>query len=152
MTVIYQKVNAPTTTLASPLGSNRSILFISTSINRSVDPNIDNTHLNIHSGDRIPLGVAVRYKQGVILFDSQTTAGTWDLRPENVPIANVFNEIGASIGIRTNENSYTISADGKDIYTFQKRFKEDVTGVSYRTNTDKPSSLSDPIAVYISEA
>lgn len=150
MTIIYQTLNAPATTLASPLGTNSLVRFVSTSINQDVNPNIDNTHVNLTKGDRILIGVAIRFKQGVLLFDSQTRPNTWDLTPETIPIAGVFNEVGASIGIRTNENNYTISVDDKDVYTFQKRVREDATGVSYLANTDKPSILSNPVAVVIS--
>lgn len=150
MTIIYQKLNAPATTLASPLGTNSLVRFVSTSINRDVDSTIDNTHVNLTKGDRILIGVAIRFKQGKLLFDSQSKPNTWDLNPETIPIAGVFGEIGASIGIRTNENNYTISVDDKDVYTFQKRIREDATGVSYLANAGQPSALSNPVAVLIS--
>lgn len=150
MTIIYQTLNAPATTLASPLGTNSLVRFVSTSINRGVDPDIDNTHVNLTKGDRVLIGVAIRFKQGKLLFDSQSKPNTWDLNPETIPIASLFNEIGASVGIRTNENSYTISVDDKDVYTFQKRIREDATGVSYLANAGKHSALSDPVAVVIS--
>lgn len=152
MTILYQKLNAPATTLASPLGTNSLVRFISTSINHNVDPDIDNTHVNLTRDDRVLIGVAIRFKQGILLFDSQSRANTWDERAESVSIAGVFNALGASIGIRTNENSYTISVDGRDVYTYQKRIREDATGVSYRANSGKPSALSDPVAVDISGA
>lgn len=152
MTILYQNLNAPATTLASPLGTNSLVRFISTSINQNVDPDIDNTHVNLTRDDRILIGVAIRFKHGVLVFDSQSRANTWDKRPESVSIAGVFNALGASIGIRTNENSYTISVDGRDIYTYQKRIQEDATGVSYLANSGKPSALSDPVAVDISGA
>lgn len=150
MTVIYQTLNAPATTLPSPLVENTIVRFVSTSINRDVDPNIDNTHVNLTKDDRILITVAIRFKQGVLLFDSQSKPNTWDHRPETVPIAGVFNGIGASIGIRINQNTYTVSVDDKDVYTYQKRLREDATGVSYLANAGKPSAISDPVAVVIS--
>lgn len=150
MTVIYQALNAPATNLASPLGTNSLVRFVSTSINRGVDPNIDNTHVNLTKGDRILITVAIRYKQGVLLFDTQSKPNTWDYVWETIPITGVFNGTGASIGIRVNENTYTISVDDKDVYTYQKRVHEDATGVSYVADAGNPSALSDPVAVVIS--
>lgn len=87
MTIIYQTLNATATTLASPLGTKNFVRFVSTSINRDVDPNIDNTHVNLTKGHRILIGVAIRFKQGKLLFDSQIRPNTWDLTPETIPIA-----------------------------------------------------------------
>lgn len=103
--------------------------------------------MNIHGGDRVLLCVAIYFKAGFVLLDSQTKAGTWDTREEKLPIANLFNALGATISIRSSENTYTLSADGKEFYTFQKRIKENVTSVSYRTVHDRPSVFSDPIIV-----
>ena len=105
--------------------------------------------MNLTRDYRILITVAIRFTASKIGFNSQTNPNTWGDQ-ELIDIQGVFNEIGATISIRINEDDYVISVDGKEIYTYQKRIYEDATGVSYRSNTDA-TVLSDPVAVYISE-
>lgn len=93
----------------------------------------------------------IRFKQATVTFNSKTEANTWG-REESIPIAGVFQGIGATIGIRSNEQSYTISVDDKDIYTYQKRVQADANGVAYLGGANPTSHLSDPVAVLISNA
>lgn len=151
MTTFYQKFNAPITRLASPLGPGIVIRFFSTSIDQEVKPEYDNTGLYLYLDDRIILVATLRFKQATVTFNTKTEAGAWG-QEESIPIAGVFKDLGAAIGIRTNEQSYTIFADDKEIYTYQKRVQGDANGVSYLGGVNSTSHLSDPVAVFISSA
>lgn len=151
MTIFYQNFNAPKTPLASPLGVGTIIRFISTSINQEVKQELDNTAFYLYHDDRIILVATLRFKQATVTFNTKTEANTWG-QEESIPIAGVFKGIGATIGILTNEQSYTISVDDKVIYTYQKRVQADANGVSYIGGANPTSHLSDPVAVLISNA
>lgn len=120
MTIFYQKFNAPITPLASPLGVGTIIRFISTSIDQEVKQELDNSSFNLYLDSGILLVATIRFKQATVTFNTKTEANTWG-REESIPIAGVFKGTGATIGILTNEQSYTICVDDKVIYTYQKR-------------------------------
>lgn len=151
MSIFYQKFNAPITRLASPLGLGTVIRFFSTSIDQEVKEGLDNTAFNLYLDDRVILVATIRFKQATVTFNSKTEANTWG-KEESIPVAGVFKNIGATIGIRSNELSYTISVDGKDIYTYQKRVQAEANGFSYVGGANTTSHLSDPVAVLISNA
>ena len=146
MSVIFQNLNDPVTTLARPLGTNSFIRFLSPSVNKSPDSGIGNTNLNLTHGDteNIAFVVALRFPDGKLVFNTQI-GGTWGTE-EKIDIVGLFNETGTSIGIRTNEDSYTVTVDGQEVYIFQKRLNEDATGIWYASNNDE-TVLSNPIIV-----
>ena len=149
MTTFYQKFNTPVTPLATPLGPGTVIRFFSTSIDQEVKQEFDNTSFNLYLDDRVILVAAIRFKQATVTFNTKTEANTWG-QEESIPIAGVFKGPGATIGIRTNELSYIISVDDKNIYTYQKRVQADANGVSYKGGVNTTSHVSDPVAVFIS--
>lgn len=151
MTTIYQKVNAPITTLASPLGVGSVVRFFSTKIDKSGGRASESTAVSLHKGSRILVTASIRFSQGIILFNTQTEDGAWGT-DQTVPIAGLFKDDGAVVGFRSNETSYTVSVEGSDIYIYNKRVEADVDGVSYTVSPGATPPLSDPVAVFISTA
>lgn len=151
MAVFYQNVNAPVTTLANPLGQGSVIRFVSTSIDKKVGKPFDNTSFNLHLGDRIIFVFSLRFTENRIIFNTKTEQGSWGT-DQAISTAGVFKDSGATIGIRANDQSYTISVDGNDIYIYQKRVRADANGVSYTVSANTTSSFSNPVAVIVSSA
>lgn len=151
MSIYYPKFNAPKTSLETPLGLGTVIRFFSTSIDKQVPQGPDNTAFNLYHNDRIILVVTLRFKYATVTFNTKSESNTWG-EEESIPIAGIFKDTGATIGILTNELSYSISVDGKNIYTYQKRVQAEANGFSYSGGPNTTSHLSDPVAVFISNA
>lgn len=117
MTVFYQNVNTPVTTLANPLGQGSVIRFVSTNINKKAGQAFDIISFDLHLGDRIIFVFSLCFTENRIVFNTKTEQGSWGT-DQAISTAGIFKDSGATVGIRSNEESYTISIDGNDIYIY----------------------------------
>lgn len=77
MTIFYQNVNIPVTTLANLLGQGSVIRFVSTNINKKAGQAFDIISFGFYLSNRIIFVFSLCFMENKIVFNTKTKQGSW---------------------------------------------------------------------------